>query len=72
MKARRFAEWRLIRPDITLPQQIGQLWAQDPHHGARSLKRSIQQMLESPLADRLLDGEYGQVTPSGLMPKTNN
>ena len=59
MKARPFVGWRPIRPDFALPQQTGKPWAQDPQHGARSLKRSIQQTLEDPLAERLLDGEYG-------------
>ena len=31
----------------------------DPHYGARPLKRTIQQMLENPLADGLLDGGFG-------------
>ena len=31
----------------------------DPHYGARPLKRTIQQMLENPLADQMLDGAFG-------------
>ena len=30
----------------------------DPHHGARPLKRTIQQLLENPLADSMLDGDF--------------
>jgi len=30
----------------------------DPHYGARPLKRTIQQMLENPLADHILDGDF--------------
>jgi ATP-dependent Clp protease ATP-binding subunit ClpB len=30
----------------------------DPHYGARPLKRTIQHMLENPLADRMLDGDF--------------
>ena len=30
----------------------------DPQYGARPLKRTIQQMLENPLADRMLDGDF--------------
>ena len=30
----------------------------DPHYGARPLKRTIQQMLENPLADHMLDSDF--------------
>jgi ATP-dependent Clp protease ATP-binding subunit ClpB len=44
----------------------------DPHYGARPLKRTIQRMLEDPLAMRILDGDFPEgakvavgVQPSG-------
>jgi ATP-dependent Clp protease ATP-binding subunit ClpB len=32
----------------------------DPTYGARPLKRSIQRLIENPLALRLLEGEFGE------------
>jgi ATP-dependent Clp protease ATP-binding subunit ClpB len=32
----------------------------DPAYGARPLKRSVQRLLENPLALRLLEGEFGE------------
>ena len=54
----RLAEQKL---DVTLTDEARQWLAQqgyDPLYGARPLKRTLQQYVENPLADHILDGDF--------------
>ncbi len=55
---------RLLDQDISLelsPEAIGNIGSAgfDPVYGARPLKRVIQDKLETPIAERILSGQYG-------------
>jgi ATP-dependent Clp protease ATP-binding subunit ClpB len=55
----RLAEQKLTIEMTDAARQLLMEEGYDPHYGARPLKRTIQQMLENPLADGLLDGDFG-------------